>query len=72
MMAPIVDEIAAAFEGKAIVGKVDVDECMELAEEYGITTVPTFLFFKYGELVKAFSGLSSAAELEDIMNGLCA
>lgn len=71
MMAPIVDEIATAFEGKAIVGKVDVDECMELAEEYGISTVPSFLFFKNGALVHAFSGLSSAADLEDMLNQLC-
>lgn len=71
MMGPIVDELAQAFDGKAIVGKIDVDECMELAEEFGINTVPSFLFFKHGELVHQFSGLSSAAELEDMLNKLC-
>lgn len=71
MMSPIVDELAQLFEGKAIVGKIDVDECMELAEEYGITTVPSFLFFKHGELVHSFSGLSSIADLEEILNKLC-
>jgi len=71
MMSPIVDEIAQLFEGKAIVGKIDVDENMELAEEYGISTVPSFLFFKHGELVHSFSGLSSAADLEEILNKLC-
>ena len=71
MMGPIVDEIAQSFEGKALVGKIDVDECMELAEEYGISTVPTFMFFKHGEIVHRFSGLSSAADLEEILNQIC-
>ncbi len=72
MMSPIVDEIAQIFEGEAIVGKIDVDECMALAEEFKITTVPTFVFFKDGALVKLFSGLSSAAELEEMLHALCA
>ncbi len=71
MMGPIVDELADLFDGKAIVGKIDVDECMELAEEYEITTVPTFMFFKHGELVHRFSGISSAADLEAMLNQLC-
>ena len=70
MMAPIVDEVADVFEGKAIVGKIDVDECMDLAEYYGISTVPSFLFFQNGKLVHSFSGLSGAAELEDVLNKL--
>ncbi len=71
MMSPIVDEIAQLFEGKAIVCKINVDENMELAEEFGINTVPSFLFFKHGELVHSFSGLSTAADLEEMLNKLC-
>ena len=72
MMAPIVDEIAQEFADKAIVGKIDVDECMELAEEFKISTVPTFAFFKNGVLVNQFSGLCSASDLEEMLNALCA
>ena len=71
MMSPIVDEMAQQYEGRVLVGKIDVDECMELAEEYNISTVPTFAFFKHGELVKIFSGLCAAADLEEILDALC-
>ena len=71
MMAPIVDEVAQQYEGRALVGKIDVDACMELAEEFKISTVPTFAFFNKGALVKIFSGLCSVADLEEILDTLC-
>ena len=49
-LAPIVEEIAKEYEGKAFVGKVDVDDCPELTDLVGIRNVPTVVFYKNGEL----------------------
>jgi thioredoxin 1 len=51
MIAPFVKEISEEFEGKAVVGKVDVDSNNGIAVKYGIRNIPTVLFFKNGELV---------------------
>ncbi len=50
MVAPIVNEISAEYEGKAVVGKLDVDSNPEVAQKYGIRNIPTILFFKNGEV----------------------
>lgn len=49
-VAPIVEELANDYSGKAAIGKVDVDDSPDLTERYGIRSVPTILFFKNGEL----------------------
>ena len=51
MVAPIIEELAAEFEGQVIIGKCDVDENGDMAAEYGIRNIPTVLFFKNGEIV---------------------
>lgn len=51
MVAPIVDEIGQEYEGKAVVGKVDVDANQEFAAKYGVRNIPTVLIFKNGEVV---------------------
>lgn len=51
MIAPFVKEISEEFEGKAIVGKVDVDNNNGVAVKYGIRNIPTVLFFKGGQVV---------------------
>ncbi len=50
MVAPIVSEISTEYEGKAIVGKLDVDSNPEVATKFGIRNIPTILFFKDGEV----------------------
>jgi len=50
MVAPIVSEIANEYEGKAVVGKLDVDSNPGVAQEYGIRNIPTILFFKGGQV----------------------
>lgn len=51
MIAPIVEEMSAEYEGKAVIGKVDVDNNQEVAMKYGIRNIPTVLFVKNGEVV---------------------
>lgn len=51
VIAPIVEELANEYEGKAIIGKVDVDNNSEVAMKYGIRNIPTVLFIKNGEVV---------------------
>jgi thioredoxin 1 len=50
MVAPIVSELSAEYEGKAVVGKLDVDSNPEVAQKFGIRNIPTMLFFKNGEV----------------------
>ncbi|MDA8096798.1 MAG: thioredoxin [Desulforudis sp.] len=50
-MAPVIDQLATDFQGKAKVGKLNVDENQSLATKYGIKGIPTLLFFKAGEVV---------------------
>lgn len=57
-LGPIVEEIAKDFEGKAIVGKVDVDNNQQVSVDYGIRNIPTVLIFKNGEVVDKIVGVS--------------
>jgi len=51
MIGPMVEELANDYDGKAVVGKLNVDNNPEVASKYGIRSIPTILFFKNGELV---------------------
>ena len=58
MVGPIIDEISNEFEGKAVVGKVDVDNNHEFAAKFGGRNIPTVLLFKNGELIDRKVGVS--------------
>ncbi len=62
---PLVDELAAEFQARAIVGKVDVDEQEELARRYGISSIPSLLFFKNGEIAERVAGVVSKTRLAE-------
>lgn len=62
-IAPIVEEVAVEYEGKAVVCKCNVDECDDVPMNYGIRSIPTLLFFKNGELVDRHVGVISKADL---------
>ena len=67
MMSPIVEEIAEELSDKLIVGKINCDENMELAQEYKVAGIPAFFLFKGGEVVaKAMGGMSKCQLLEQI------
>lgn len=49
MVAPVIEQVAEEYEGRAIVGKVDVDECGDLAMRYGVMSIPTVMVFVNGQ-----------------------
>ncbi len=51
MIAPVVEELATEYDGKAVIGKVDVDSNPEVSAKFGIRSIPTLLVFKKGEVV---------------------
>ena len=68
MLAPAVAQIAEEYEGKAKVGKVNVDDEPELAARFGISGIPTVLVFKNGQLAETLVGLRPKAVLEALLN----
>ncbi|HBF20664.1 MAG: thioredoxin [Owenweeksia sp.] len=58
MVGPIVEELATEYDGKAVVGKVNVDENSEISMKYGIRNIPTLLVFKGGEIVDKQVGVA--------------
>lgn len=64
MIAPILDELAAEYDGKARIGKVNVDEQQSLAAQYGIQAIPTLLIFSKGQVTEQVTGLRSKKELK--------
>ena len=58
MVGPIIDELATEYEGKAVVGKVDVDNHQQFAAKYGVRNIPTVLVFKGGEIVNRQVGVA--------------
>ncbi len=61
MVGPIIDEIHSDYEGKAVVGKVDVDSNQEFAAKYGVRNIPTVLLFKGGEVIHRQVGVAPKA-----------
>ena len=61
MVGPVIEEISGEYEGKAIVGKVDVDANQEFAAKYGVRNIPTVLVFKNGEVVEKQVGVAPKA-----------
>lgn len=64
MMAPVVEKMAEEFNGRIKVGKCNVDENMQLAQQYRITNIPAFIVFKDGKPVETFVGAMSTSELK--------
>lgn len=62
MVSPLIDELADDFAGRAKVGKINVDEQMELAEKFKVMTIPTVMVFKNGEAVEKAVGAKSKAD----------
>ncbi|MAJ98838.1 MAG: thioredoxin [Flavobacteriales bacterium] len=70
MVGPVIDELSNDYEGKAIVGKVNVDNEQEISSRFGIRNIPTILFFKNGEVVDKNVGLSPKKDLARKLDSL--
>lgn len=70
MLAPVVEEVAAEFEGKAVVAKCNVDEAREVAMQYRIMSIPTLIYFKNGEVVDKTVGVVSKDDIVSKLNNL--
>lgn len=69
-MVPIVTRLASDFDGRALVGTVDVNEQAGLTRAYGVTSVPTFVFFKGGREVSRQSGVTTYEDLAGKLQAL--
>lgn len=67
MLAPVVEEVANANQDKLIVGKVDVDSCPDLAQKFGVMSIPTLILFKDGQPVAKSVGYMPKSELEQMV-----
>ncbi|MBN2466925.1 MAG: thioredoxin [Deltaproteobacteria bacterium] len=67
MIGPVIEEIAAEYQGRLKVGKLDVDQNQKTAGQYGVRSIPTLLFFKGGELVEEVVGAQSKAKLIQVI-----
>jgi thioredoxin 1 len=70
MLAPVIDEIADAYQGKAKVGKVDTDGNREISVNYGISAIPTVVIFHKGEVAKKFVGLVPKEQFTEAIDEL--
>ena len=68
MLGPIIEEVANDFEGKALVGKVDVDNNQQISVDYGIRNIPTVLIFKNGEVVDKIVGVAPKEVIAEKLN----
>lgn len=70
VLGPIIEELASEFEGKVVIGKVNVDQNPGLNSYFKIKSIPTLLFIKNGQLVERLSGLVPKPNLEEMLNDL--
>ena len=68
MVGPIMEELSNDFEGKAVVGKLDVDSNQEFAAKFGVRNIPTVLVFKNGELVGRQVGVAPKSKYTEAIN----
>ncbi len=69
-IAPIVDKLAEEYQGKILIGKVDVDACPEISKRYKVRNIPTILFMKNGEVVDKHVGSISEGDLRKKLEAL--
>lgn len=68
MVGPVVEELSKEYEGKAVIGKVNVDNNSGISAKFGIRNIPTLLFFKNGEVVEKHVGVAAKNVLADKLN----
>ena len=66
-IAPAIDELATQYKGKVKIAKVDVDESQQVAQQFGIRSIPTLLVFKGGKVVDQIVGGVAKSKIEDAL-----
>ena len=69
-LSPIIEELAAEYEGKAVIGKCDTDENNEIAVQFGVRNIPMLVFVKGGEQKDVLVGLVKKEEIVEKINAL--
>ncbi|MDB5228953.1 MAG: thioredoxin [Bacteroidota bacterium] len=72
LIGPVVEDLSNEYDGKATIGKLNVDENREIAAQYGIMSIPTLLFFKDGQLVDKHVGVASKGDLKKKLDAVMA
>ena len=67
MLSPVVEEVSLEHENELTVGKVNVDDCPELAQKFGVMSIPTLILFKDGQPVDKRIGYMPKSELEQML-----
>ncbi len=70
MLAPTIEKIGESYEGKALIAKVDVDQCQDLAARFGIMSIPTVVFFQNGKEVGRRVGVQPPAAFTGALDQL--
>lgn len=70
MVGPFIEQLAEEYEGKAAIGKIDIEENDDLATKYAIRNIPTVLFFKNGQVVDKMVGAAPKAAYEEKLKAL--
>ena len=68
MIGPMIDQLADENDGKATIGKVNIDEHQQLAVQYSVQSIPTLLIFKGGQVVEQAVGARSKADLQGMLD----
>ena len=71
-LAPIIEELSNEYEDRIAVGKCDIEEAVELTDEFNIRNVPTVLFIKNGQVVNKFVGSKSKGDVQKLFDALLA
>ena len=70
MIGPVIDQIAADYEGRVKVGKINIDENSTLAEQHGIVSIPALFVYKDGEIAAQKNGAGSKHDIESLFKKL--
>jgi thioredoxin 1 len=68
MLSPVVDEIAQNYEGKIVVGKINIDEQEVLAQKFGVMSIPTLILFKDGKAVQKSVGVVGKDKIKNMID----
>ena len=70
MLGPVVEELAGEYAGKVKVAKLNVDEAPDTSTQFGVSSIPTLVFFKDGKVVSQTVGLQTKSALQEKLNSL--